>query len=168
MASIRKRTWTTNGETKTAWVADYFDQAGIRRLKRFHAKKLATTFLSTGRDESKRAGRLRRAQAIQNAKATGRSGTKEAVAVLYRHFNDDGVLLYVGVSKKGLSRLAQHQSSPWFREIAMTTFEHFVAYEWALAAERDAIEKEDPLYNVSAGTRVNARARIKKLADKAA
>jgi integrase len=35
MASIRKRTWNSGGETKTAWVVDYFDQDGKRRLKTF-------------------------------------------------------------------------------------------------------------------------------------
>jgi integrase len=39
VASIRKRTWTTNGETKTAWVADYFDQHGKRRLKTLMSAK---------------------------------------------------------------------------------------------------------------------------------
>jgi hypothetical protein len=33
VASVRKRTWKTDGVVKTAWVADYFDQAGERRLK---------------------------------------------------------------------------------------------------------------------------------------
>jgi hypothetical protein len=111
--------------------------------------------------------RPRHAAAIEKARATGRSGIKEAVAVLYRHFNDEGALLYVGVSKKGLSRLAQHQSSPWFHEIAVVTLEHFNSYDAALAAEHAAIERENPPYNVSAGTRVNARARIKALADAA-
>ncbi len=34
MASIRKREWTTTaGEVKTAWIADYFDQAGKRHIR---------------------------------------------------------------------------------------------------------------------------------------
>jgi len=41
MASIRKRTWMTGGEKKTAWVVDYFDQDGVRRLKTYPTKKLA-------------------------------------------------------------------------------------------------------------------------------
>ncbi len=37
--SVRKRAWTTpRGEQKEAWVVDYVDQAGKRRLKTF-AKK---------------------------------------------------------------------------------------------------------------------------------
>lgn len=40
MASIRKRSWTTSrGEQKEAWIVDYFDQSGKRRLKTFQKKK---------------------------------------------------------------------------------------------------------------------------------
>jgi len=41
MASIRKRTWTSRGIERTAWVVDYFDQGGKRRLKTFATKKEA-------------------------------------------------------------------------------------------------------------------------------
>lgn len=38
--SVRKREWTTSkGEAKQAWVVDYADQEGIRRLKTFSKKK---------------------------------------------------------------------------------------------------------------------------------
>jgi hypothetical protein len=38
--SIRKRSWTTaRGEQKEAWVVDYADTAGKRRLKTFQRKK---------------------------------------------------------------------------------------------------------------------------------
>ena len=37
--SIRKRTWkTAKGEAKEAWVVDYVDQGGKRRLKTFEEK----------------------------------------------------------------------------------------------------------------------------------
>jgi hypothetical protein len=36
MASVRKRTWKSGGETKTAWVADYFDQHIDTRHPRGH------------------------------------------------------------------------------------------------------------------------------------
>ncbi|MDQ0998092.1 integrase [Phyllobacterium ifriqiyense] len=46
--SIRKRTWTNaKGEEKTAWVVDYFDATGVRRLKTFKLKKEADVFAST-------------------------------------------------------------------------------------------------------------------------
>ena len=54
MASIRKRTWKSGGEDKTAWVADYFDQAGKRHLKTFATKKAADAWIVTTRGEVQR------------------------------------------------------------------------------------------------------------------
>lgn len=46
--SIRKRTWTTGtGDEKTAWVVDYVDTKGKRRLKTFAKKKDADQFAAT-------------------------------------------------------------------------------------------------------------------------
>lgn len=46
--SIRKRTWITgNGDEKTAWVVDYVDTKGKRRLKTFAKKKDADQFAAT-------------------------------------------------------------------------------------------------------------------------
>jgi integrase len=50
--SIRKRRWSTpKGERKEAWVVDYVDQAGKRRLKTFERKKDADAFHSTAKVE---------------------------------------------------------------------------------------------------------------------
>lgn len=48
--SIRKRTWTTSsGESREAWVVDYADANGVRRLKTFKRKKEADAWSdSTG------------------------------------------------------------------------------------------------------------------------
>ncbi|MCO6386216.1 site-specific integrase [Aliihoeflea sp. 40Bstr573] len=46
--SVRKRTWTTpKGEERSAWVVDYTDTAGKRRLKSFKLKKKADEFAAT-------------------------------------------------------------------------------------------------------------------------
>ena len=46
--SVRKREWTTpKGENKSAWVVDYVDMAGKRRLKTFKLKKAADAFAAT-------------------------------------------------------------------------------------------------------------------------
>jgi integrase len=46
--SVRKREWTTpNGVEKSAWVVDYLDTTGKRRLKTFKLKKLADQFAAT-------------------------------------------------------------------------------------------------------------------------
>jgi integrase len=50
--SVRKRAWTTSkGEHKEAWVVDYVDQAGDRRLKTFAKKKAADNFSATANVE---------------------------------------------------------------------------------------------------------------------
>ncbi|HEV2900304.1 MAG TPA: tyrosine-type recombinase/integrase [Pseudaminobacter sp.] len=43
--SVRKRTWkTSKGDEKTAWIVDYVDGKGVRRLKTFQRKKDADAF----------------------------------------------------------------------------------------------------------------------------
>ena len=52
MTAIRKRSWTTpTGETKTAWLVDYRDQAGKRRAKQFARKKEAEDYADRARTE---------------------------------------------------------------------------------------------------------------------
>jgi hypothetical protein len=50
--TIRKRTWVTRrGETKTAWLADYFDQNRHRHTKQFATKRAADAWLLQTRGE---------------------------------------------------------------------------------------------------------------------
>src|SRR5579872_5145776 len=50
--SVRKRAWNTSkGEHKEAWVVDYVDQTGKRRLKTFTKKKAADNFAATANVE---------------------------------------------------------------------------------------------------------------------
>jgi integrase len=52
--AVRKRAWTTRkGELKTAWVVDYKDQNGKRRLKTFDRKKDADAWATTAHHEVK-------------------------------------------------------------------------------------------------------------------
>lgn len=53
MASIRKRAWTSRGTKREAWVCDYFDQAGTRRLKTFSTRKQADAWAVTALHEVK-------------------------------------------------------------------------------------------------------------------
>jgi integrase len=47
MALVRKRRWKTKqGEQKEAWICDYTDGAGSRRLQTFQTKKDADAFLA--------------------------------------------------------------------------------------------------------------------------
>lgn len=70
------------------------------------------------------------------------------LADLYRLFNDDNVLLYVGVSKSTIRRLAEHNSTTWWLDVASMTVEHFTDRAAALAAESVAVKTEAPLHNV--------------------
>ena len=68
---------------------------------------------------------------------------------LYRHFNADGALLYVGISVNALSRLGEHrQSSEWYKQIVKVTLEHFPSRKEAEEAETKAIKSEKPKFNV--------------------
>jgi len=42
--SVRKRKWTTHGENREAWIADYVDQGGERHIKTFATKTEALAF----------------------------------------------------------------------------------------------------------------------------
>jgi len=53
MASIRKRTWTSNGVEKSAWAIDYFDQSRVKRRKTFATKKQAVDWATTALHEVK-------------------------------------------------------------------------------------------------------------------
>ena len=67
---------------------------------------------------------------------------------LYRHFDSNGSLLYVGISLQSTSRLIGHKtSSVWFAKITTITVEQFTSRQEALLAEKSAILKEKPLYN---------------------
>jgi integrase len=50
--SVRKRIWkTAAGEERHAWIVDYADQAGKRRMKTFRLKKEADAFETRSRFE---------------------------------------------------------------------------------------------------------------------
>jgi len=68
---------------------------------------------------------------------------------LYRHFDAEGHLLYVGTSLNALNRIGGHKNnSTWYKSIANMTIERFDCKENALKAERKAITEEHPLHNV--------------------
>ena len=50
---IRQRKWTWKGKEKSAWVVDYFDAKGKRRLKTFRTKREADDWRSETRIELK-------------------------------------------------------------------------------------------------------------------
>jgi hypothetical protein len=67
---------------------------------------------------------------------------------LYRHFDEAGLLLYVGISGRPKTRLSEHRrDAPWFWSIATIKMEVFPDRASALQAEREAVQNEKPLFN---------------------
>lgn len=84
------------------------------------------------------------------------------MANLYRHFDKDGRLLYVGISLSAMDRMRQHKcKSSWFPEIANMTIQVFPNKKEAINAEREAIINEKPLHNIR-GTKEH-KAKEKKI-----
>ena len=53
MGSIRKREWISRGQARSAWVVDYMDHSGKRRLKTFATRKEADNWAVTALHEVK-------------------------------------------------------------------------------------------------------------------
>ena len=78
---------------------------------------------------------------------------------LYRHYQADGALLYVGVTNSPERRAAQHQkSSVWFAAVKHTTIEWFNERSVALIAEKAAIAAERPVHNLHSAGKTNGAA----------
>jgi predicted GIY-YIG superfamily endonuclease len=67
---------------------------------------------------------------------------------LYRFFDAEGRLLYVGISKFFEARLKQHyRNSNWFFESVTCTLEHYETRDQVEKAESLAIKLENPIHN---------------------
>lgn len=71
---------------------------------------------------------------------------------VYRVYDAEGALLYIGMSLNALSRLYSHSlDKPWWSEVARVEVSHFSSRSDASRAERRAIESEAPRHNVAPG-----------------
>ena len=69
---------------------------------------------------------------------------------LYRWFDQDGRLLYVGITGTLAERTTAHSGTDdWWREVRRADVEWFDTAAEALAAERVAIQQESPRFNRS-------------------
>lgn len=67
---------------------------------------------------------------------------------LYRIFNPDGALLYVGATANPGARLTNHeQHQPWWGEASEIKLQQFETLEELALAEIEAIRTEAPRYN---------------------
>lgn len=105
--SVRKRKWTTaKGVEKEAWIVDYTDGAGVRRLKTFDLKKDATEFAATSRVEIREGVHVAESASTTIAKAGGlwiagaeRSGLERSTTDQYRQHMDLHISPMIGSVK---------------------------------------------------------------------
>ena len=72
------------------------------------------------------------------------------MAELYRHFDEQGALLYVGISTSTMRRLAQHKNkTAWFTSVADVEVERLHYPRRRKRAEIKAIKRERPKHNVT-------------------
>lgn len=90
--------------------------------------------------------------------------------VLYRFYDEDGVLLYVGVTNSIENRFRWHAANqPWWPEVADCRPAFYPNRASVERAEYDAIRYERPRYNRNAGSKqpVTASARRQEPSPKA-
>ena len=69
---------------------------------------------------------------------------------LYRYYDIDKNLLYIGISVNAFIRFSQHKSNQlWASEIAIIEIEKYETRGKVLKAEKEAIKKEKPKYNIT-------------------
>jgi hypothetical protein len=68
-------------------------------------------------------------------------------ATVYRIFDADNQLLYVGVTSRGVQRFYEHMLKNWWTTASVITVKHFADRQSALDAEAEALRTESPLHN---------------------
>jgi hypothetical protein len=68
---------------------------------------------------------------------------------LYRMFDAENHLLYVGVSCRGARRFDEHNAKSWWPAVSAITVQHFPDRNSALDAEAAALVTESPLHNLA-------------------
>jgi len=92
-----------------------------------------------------------------------RKGVRRRETVLYRYYDAEDVLLYVGISANMPARLGSHETdSTWMDFAARSTLEHFGDRADAEKAEQAAIEADRPLFNILHNDRPD---RVRRLVD---
>lgn len=67
---------------------------------------------------------------------------------VYRAYDADRNLLYVGTTGKGIARVGEHTiTAEWWPSVRFLIVEHAQDREHARIIETDAIERENPRYN---------------------
>lgn len=74
---------------------------------------------------------------------------EERSTYLYKHWNYDGVVIYVGITANPEQRLYNHKrNASWFKEVSQVSFKKFSNRLMARTAERYSIKTDKPAYNL--------------------
>jgi predicted GIY-YIG superfamily endonuclease len=68
---------------------------------------------------------------------------------LYRFFDAEGGLLYIGITASVPSRISEHSRKAWCWQAASVTLDWYPSASLARAAERIAIQTEQPRHNIA-------------------
>lgn len=109
----------------------------------------------TQEEKAETCGRVMGTTAGHIAATYGRTDAgPEGRTALYRHYDDRGVLLYVGIATNPNDRAESHRrSSRWAKFSVEMNVEWLDTRPGALAAESAAIRTERPVFNVSGSSR---------------
>lgn len=146
-------------------------------------KDTLAVLLREDRDPNDRAGldaairqqRERREKAELQAKLQEQEAREQAEdarlaamkrCALYRHFDGDGVLLYVGISANTANRRVQHiQKAKWLRFQATERVTWLPDRADAEREEESAILQENPVFNIRGASPGSRERRLKYLVD---
>lgn len=81
--------------------------------------------------------------------STPNGSAKPEDNALYRHFDEKGRLLYVGITNDPGRRWEQHKDKNWWIHVRTTTIERYPDRRSVRDAERAAIESEKPWWNTA-------------------
>lgn len=99
----------------------------------------------------------------------GRDRDGAKATALYRYFDENDTLLYIGISQNPTHRDEQHsRNSAWHRLVAHRTVRWFDTSREAHLAEREAIKSERPLFNTAHATDKTRRSALDYLLAKVA
>lgn len=67
---------------------------------------------------------------------------------LYRYFDKEGTLLYIGITSDEIARMVAHRGTKhWYKQVTRIDLEFYDSLELAMLAEKKAIHSEKPLHN---------------------
>ena len=85
---------------------------------------------------------------------------------VYRFYNENDRLLYVGITDNWPARFHEHaKKSAWYKDARRIDLKPFETRQEALAEELNAIHNEDPLWNINGSAKASATEHFKQVVD---